>query len=167
MSCSDDDEKPRKRRRTNSSSSSPVLLKEVPKAVTPVTKTITVPVSGSPKMSSIMQSIANSLPPHMSPVKITFTKPSTQTTNTTTQKVGWGLYVGEAPFRSVVYGLGMWKLDQDVLVDVRMTCGILMRGSGSSWFSNCKLTCKLFRTQPPTHLLVLITDFPALVFLAG
>ncbi|XP_039412869.1 BRCA2-interacting transcriptional repressor EMSY isoform X5 [Corvus cornix cornix] len=44
VSCSDDDEKPRKRRRTNSSSSSPVLLKEVPKAVTPVTKTITVPV---------------------------------------------------------------------------------------------------------------------------
>ncbi|XP_040503460.1 BRCA2-interacting transcriptional repressor EMSY isoform X5 [Gallus gallus] len=87
VGCSDDDEKPRKRRRTNSSSSSPVLLKEVPKAVTPVTKTITVPVSGSPKMSNIMQSIANSLPPHMSPVKITFTKPSTQTTNTTTQKV--------------------------------------------------------------------------------
>uniref|UniRef100_A0A8C4TUE2 BRCA2-interacting transcriptional repressor EMSY n=1 Tax=Falco tinnunculus TaxID=100819 RepID=A0A8C4TUE2_FALTI len=87
VTCSDDDEKPRKRRRTNSSSSSPVLLKEVPKAVTPVTKTITVPVSGSPKMSNIMQSIANSLPPHMSPVKITFTKPSTQTTNTTTQKV--------------------------------------------------------------------------------
>ncbi|XP_053860248.1 BRCA2-interacting transcriptional repressor EMSY isoform X3 [Vidua macroura] len=87
VSCSDDDEKPRKRRRTNSSSSSPVLLKEVPKTVTPVTKTITVPVSGSPKMSNIMQSIANSLPPHMSPVKITFTKPSTQTTNTTTQKV--------------------------------------------------------------------------------
>uniref|UniRef100_A0A8C9L994 EMSY transcriptional repressor, BRCA2 interacting n=1 Tax=Pavo cristatus TaxID=9049 RepID=A0A8C9L994_PAVCR len=90
VSCSDDDEKPRKRRRTNSSSSSPVLLKEVPKAVTPVTKTITVPVSGSPKMSNIMQSIANSLPPHMSPVKITFTKPSTQTTNTTTQKVCGG-----------------------------------------------------------------------------
>ncbi|KAL9867905.1 BRCA2-interacting transcriptional repressor EMSY isoform 5-T5 [Geothlypis trichas] len=44
VSCSDDDEKPRKRRRTNSSSSSPVLLKEVPKTVTPVTKTITVPV---------------------------------------------------------------------------------------------------------------------------
>ncbi|XP_062983300.1 BRCA2-interacting transcriptional repressor EMSY isoform X6 [Elgaria multicarinata webbii] len=87
VSCSDDDEKPRKRRRTNSSSSSPVLLKEVPKAAAPVTKTITVPVSGSPKMSSIMQSIANSLPPHMSPVKITFTKPSTQTTNTATQKV--------------------------------------------------------------------------------
>uniref|UniRef100_A0A8C6I749 BRCA2-interacting transcriptional repressor EMSY n=1 Tax=Mus spicilegus TaxID=10103 RepID=A0A8C6I749_MUSSI len=87
ISCSDEDEKPRKRRRTNSSSSSPVVLKEVPKAVVPVSKTITVPVSGSPKMSNIMQSIANSLPPHMSPVKITFTKPSTQTTNTTTQKV--------------------------------------------------------------------------------
>ncbi|XP_070605601.1 BRCA2-interacting transcriptional repressor EMSY isoform X5 [Erythrolamprus reginae] len=88
VSCSDEDEKPRKRRRTNSSSSSPVLLKEVPKATPPVTKTITVPVGGSPKMSSIMQSIANSLPPHMSPVKITFTKPSsTQTTNTNTQKV--------------------------------------------------------------------------------
>ncbi|KAL0629673.1 BRCA2-interacting transcriptional repressor EMSY, partial [Plecturocebus cupreus] len=86
VSCSDEDEKPRKRRRTNSSSSSPVVLKEVPKAVVPVSKTITVPVSGSPKMSNIMQSIANSLPPHMSPVKITFTKPSTQTTNTTTQK---------------------------------------------------------------------------------
>uniref|UniRef100_A0A8C6R2R9 BRCA2-interacting transcriptional repressor EMSY n=1 Tax=Nannospalax galili TaxID=1026970 RepID=A0A8C6R2R9_NANGA len=86
VSCSDEDEKPRKRRRTNSSSSSPVVLKEVPKAV-PVSKTITVPVSGSPKMSNIMQSIASSLPPHMSPVKITFTKPSTQTTNTTTQKV--------------------------------------------------------------------------------
>uniref|UniRef100_A0A670ZM98 BRCA2-interacting transcriptional repressor EMSY n=1 Tax=Pseudonaja textilis TaxID=8673 RepID=A0A670ZM98_PSETE len=88
VSCSDEDEKPRKRRRTNSSSSSPVLLKEVPKTIPPVTKTITVPVGGSPKMSSIMQSIANSLPPHMSPVKITFTKPSsTQTTTTTTQKV--------------------------------------------------------------------------------
>ncbi|XP_028903933.1 BRCA2-interacting transcriptional repressor EMSY isoform X1 [Ornithorhynchus anatinus] len=87
VSCSDEDEKPRKRRRTNSSSSSPVVLKEVPKAVVPVSKTIAVPVSGSPKMSNIMQSIANSLPPHMSPVKITFTKPSTQTTNTTTQKV--------------------------------------------------------------------------------
>ncbi|XP_043928767.1 BRCA2-interacting transcriptional repressor EMSY [Protopterus annectens] len=87
VSCSDEDEKPRKRRRTNSSSSSPVVLKEVPRAVTPVSKTITVPVSGSPKMSNLMQSIANSLPPHMSPVKITFTKPTTQTTNTTTQKV--------------------------------------------------------------------------------
>lgn len=87
VSCSDEDEKPRKRRRTNSSGSSPVVLKEVPKAVVPVSKTITVPVSGSPKMSNIMQSIANSLPPHMSPVKITFTKPSTQTTNTSTQKV--------------------------------------------------------------------------------
>ncbi|XP_077099960.1 BRCA2-interacting transcriptional repressor EMSY isoform X2 [Siphateles boraxobius] len=87
VSCSDEDEKPRKRRRTNSSSSSPVLLKEGPKMATPLSKTITVPVSGSPKMSNLMQSIANSLPPHMSPVKITFTKPSTQTTNTTTQKV--------------------------------------------------------------------------------
>ncbi|XP_041278269.1 BRCA2-interacting transcriptional repressor EMSY isoform X7 [Onychostruthus taczanowskii] len=98
VSCSDDDEKPRKRRRTNSSSSSPVLLKEVPKAVTPVTKTITVPVSGSPKMSNIMQSIANSLPPHMSPVKITFTKPSTQTTNTTTQKNRYSTGSGSASF---------------------------------------------------------------------
>ncbi|XP_009303316.1 BRCA2-interacting transcriptional repressor EMSY isoform X5 [Danio rerio] len=89
VSCSDEDEKPRKRRRTSSSSSSPVLLKEVPKvAVTaPGPKTITLPVSGGPKISNLMQSIANSLPPHMSPVKITFTKPSTQTTNTTTQKV--------------------------------------------------------------------------------
>ncbi|KAJ8348621.1 hypothetical protein SKAU_G00272100 [Synaphobranchus kaupii] len=87
VSCSDEDEKPRKRRRTNSSSSSPVVLKEVPKVAPPISKTITVPVSGSPKMSNIMQSIANSLPPHMSPVKITFTKPTTQTTNTTTQKV--------------------------------------------------------------------------------
>ncbi|XP_078514648.1 BRCA2-interacting transcriptional repressor EMSY isoform X3 [Lissotriton helveticus] len=87
VSCSDEDEKPRKRRRTNSNESSPVVLKEVPKVVTPVSKTIAVPVTGSPKMSNIMQSIANSLPPHMSPVKITFTKPSTQTTNTSTQKV--------------------------------------------------------------------------------
>uniref|UniRef100_A0A8C9VXE7 BRCA2-interacting transcriptional repressor EMSY n=1 Tax=Scleropages formosus TaxID=113540 RepID=A0A8C9VXE7_SCLFO len=87
VSCSDEDERPRKRRRTNSSSSSPVVLKEVPKPVPAISKTITVPVSGSPKMSNIMQSIANSLPPHMSPVKITFTKPTTQTTNTTTQKV--------------------------------------------------------------------------------
>ncbi|XP_016417319.1 BRCA2-interacting transcriptional repressor EMSY-like [Sinocyclocheilus rhinocerous] len=87
VSCSDEDEKPRKRRRTNSSSSSPMLLKEVPKVATPIPKTITLPVSGSPKMSNLMQSIANSLPPHMSPVKITFTKPSTQTTNSTTQKV--------------------------------------------------------------------------------
>ncbi|XP_069615484.1 BRCA2-interacting transcriptional repressor EMSY isoform X2 [Ranitomeya imitator] len=86
VNCSDDDEKPRKRRRTNSSSSSPVVLKDVPKPATPVSKTITVPVTGSPKMS-IMQSIANSLPPHMSPVKITFSKPATQTTNTSTQKV--------------------------------------------------------------------------------
>ncbi|KAG8429960.1 hypothetical protein GDO86_018759, partial [Hymenochirus boettgeri] len=87
VNCSDDDEKPRKRRRTNSNSSSPIVLKEVPKPTTPVSKTITVPVTGSPKMSNIMQSIANSLPPHMSPVKITFTKPTTQTTNTSTQKV--------------------------------------------------------------------------------
>ncbi|CAH2225852.1 Hypothetical predicted protein [Pelobates cultripes] len=87
VNCSDDDEKPRKRRRTNSNSSSPVVLKDVPKMLTPVSKTITVPVTGSPKMSNIMQSIANSLPPHMSPVKITFTKPTTQTTNTSTQKV--------------------------------------------------------------------------------
>lgn len=64
-----------------------MLLKEVPKVATPISKTITVPVSGSPKMSNLMQSIANSLPPHMSPVKITFTKPCTQTTNSTTQKV--------------------------------------------------------------------------------
>ncbi|XP_053564674.1 BRCA2-interacting transcriptional repressor EMSY isoform X2 [Bombina bombina] len=87
VNCSDDDEKPRKRRRTDSTSSSPVVLKEVPKPSTPVSKTITMPVTGSPKMSNIMQSIANSLPPHMSPVKITFTKPTTQTTNTSTQKV--------------------------------------------------------------------------------
>ncbi|XP_060764928.1 BRCA2-interacting transcriptional repressor EMSY [Neoarius graeffei] len=87
VSCSDEDEKPRKRRRTNSSGSSPVLLKEVPKVTPTTSKSITVPVSSSPKMSNLMQSIANSLPPHMSPVKITFTKPSTQATNTTTQKV--------------------------------------------------------------------------------
>ncbi|XP_029924660.1 BRCA2-interacting transcriptional repressor EMSY isoform X2 [Myripristis murdjan] len=87
VSCSDEDEKPRKRRRTNSSSSSPVVLKEVAKVTPPVSKNITVPVSGSPKMSNIMQSIANSLPPHLSPVKITFTKPTIQTTSTTTQKV--------------------------------------------------------------------------------
>lgn len=87
VSCSDEDEKPRKRRRTNSSSSSPVMLKEVAKVSPPVSKNITVPVSGSPKMGNIMQSIANSLPPHLSPVKITFTKPTMQTTNTTTQKV--------------------------------------------------------------------------------
>ncbi|XP_030603048.1 BRCA2-interacting transcriptional repressor EMSY [Archocentrus centrarchus] len=87
VSCSDEDEKPRKRRRTNSSSSSPVMLKEVTKVTPPVSKNITVPVSSSPKMSSIMQSIANSLPPHLSPVKITFTKPTIQTTSTTTQKV--------------------------------------------------------------------------------
>uniref|UniRef100_A0A8C6VXX0 BRCA2-interacting transcriptional repressor EMSY n=1 Tax=Nothobranchius furzeri TaxID=105023 RepID=A0A8C6VXX0_NOTFU len=87
VSCSDDDEKPRKRRRTNSSSSTPVMLKEVSKVSPPVSKNITVPVSGSPKMSNIMQSIANSLPPHLSPVKITFTKPTIQTTSATTQKV--------------------------------------------------------------------------------
>uniref|UniRef100_A0A3P9I318 BRCA2-interacting transcriptional repressor EMSY n=1 Tax=Oryzias latipes TaxID=8090 RepID=A0A3P9I318_ORYLA len=87
VSCSDEDEKPSKRRRTNSSSSSPVMLKEVSKVSPMMTKNITVPVSGSPKMSNIMQSIANSLPPHLSPVKITFTKPAIQTTSTTTQKV--------------------------------------------------------------------------------
>uniref|UniRef100_H2MJX0 BRCA2-interacting transcriptional repressor EMSY n=1 Tax=Oryzias latipes TaxID=8090 RepID=H2MJX0_ORYLA len=87
VSCSDEDEKPSKRRRTNSSSSSPVMLKEVSKVSPLMTKNITVPVSGSPKMSNIMQSIANSLPPHLSPVKITFTKPAIQTTSTTTQKV--------------------------------------------------------------------------------
>ncbi|KAM9729107.1 BRCA2-interacting transcriptional repressor EMSY isoform 1-T1 [Menidia menidia] len=87
VSCSDEDEKPRKRRRTNSSSSSPVMLKEVAKVSPPMSKSITVPVSSSPKMSNIMQSIANSLPPHLSPVKITFTKPTIQTTSTTTQKV--------------------------------------------------------------------------------
>lgn len=63
------------------------MLKEVTKVSPQVSKNITVPVTGSPKMSNIMQSIANSLPPHLSPVKITFTKPATQTTNATTQKV--------------------------------------------------------------------------------
>lgn len=92
VSCSDEDEKPRKRRRTSSSSSSPVMLKEVTKVTPSVSKNITVPVS-SPKMSNIMQSIANSLPPHLSPVKITFTKPAIQTTNATTQKVRELLYV--------------------------------------------------------------------------
>uniref|UniRef100_A0A3Q2YXK0 BRCA2-interacting transcriptional repressor EMSY n=1 Tax=Hippocampus comes TaxID=109280 RepID=A0A3Q2YXK0_HIPCM len=89
VSCSDEDEKPRKRRRTNSSSSSPVLLKEVAKVSSPVAKHVAAApvVSGSPKMSNIMQSIANSLPPHLSPVKITFTKPTIQTTSSTTQKV--------------------------------------------------------------------------------
>ncbi|XP_078078672.1 BRCA2-interacting transcriptional repressor EMSY isoform X9 [Mustelus asterias] len=87
VSCADEDDKPRKRRRTNSSSSSPVVLKEVPKSITPVAKSIAVPVGSSPKVSNIMQSIANSIPSHMSPVKITFTKPTTQTTNTATQKV--------------------------------------------------------------------------------
>ncbi|XP_069748216.1 BRCA2-interacting transcriptional repressor EMSY isoform X7 [Narcine bancroftii] len=87
VSCADEDDKPRKRRRTNSSSCCPVVLKEVPKSATPVAKSIAVPVGSSPKVSNIMQSIANSIPSHMSPVKITFTKPTTQTTNTTTQKV--------------------------------------------------------------------------------
>ncbi|XP_067084670.1 BRCA2-interacting transcriptional repressor EMSY [Osmerus mordax] len=95
VSCSDEEEKPRKRRRTNSSSSTPVVLKETARVTPPLSKTISVPVSGAPKISNIMQSIASSLPPHMSPVKITFTKPTTQTftkpttqtTNTTTQKV--------------------------------------------------------------------------------
>ncbi|CAG00897.1 unnamed protein product [Tetraodon nigroviridis] len=87
VSCSDEDEKPRKRRRTNSSSSSPVMLKEVTKVSPQVSKNITVPINSSPKMSNIMQSIANSLPPHLSPVKITFTKPTIQTTSTATQKV--------------------------------------------------------------------------------
>ncbi|XP_077449175.1 BRCA2-interacting transcriptional repressor EMSY [Stigmatopora argus] len=89
VSCSDEDEKPRKRRRTNSSGSSPVLLKEVVKASPPVVKHMAVApvVSANPKMSNIMQSIANSLPPHLSPVKITFTKPTIQTTSTATQKV--------------------------------------------------------------------------------
>ncbi|XP_068186715.1 BRCA2-interacting transcriptional repressor EMSY [Antennarius striatus] len=87
VSCSDEDEKPRKRRRTNSSGSSPVLLKEVTKASPVATKSLAPPAGGSPKMSNIMQSIANSLPPHLSPVKITFTKPTIQNTSTTTQKV--------------------------------------------------------------------------------
>lgn len=63
------------------------MLKEVSKVSPSVSKNITVPVSGSPKMSNIMQSIANSLPPHLSPVKITFTKPAIQTTSAATQKV--------------------------------------------------------------------------------
>ncbi|XP_055493508.1 BRCA2-interacting transcriptional repressor EMSY isoform X4 [Leucoraja erinacea] len=87
VSCADEDDKPRKRRRTNSSSSSPVVLKEIPRSAMPVAKSIAVPVGSSPKVSNIMQSIANSIPSHMSPVKITFTKPTTQTTNTATQKV--------------------------------------------------------------------------------
>lgn len=119
VSCSDEDEKPRKRRRTNSSSSSPVVLKEVPKAVVPVSKTITVPVSGSPKMSNIMQSIANSLPPHMSPVKITFTKPPTQTTNTTTQKVG-----GRGSISHSVFVMAWCRVDSFVLtVDLVLRWG--------------------------------------------
>ncbi|XP_068600585.1 BRCA2-interacting transcriptional repressor EMSY [Brachionichthys hirsutus] len=87
VSCSDEDEKPRKRRRTNSSSASPVLLKEVTKVSPQLSKSIAMATGGSPKMSNIMQSIANSLPPHLSPVKITFTKPSVQNASATTQKV--------------------------------------------------------------------------------
>ncbi|XP_051902423.1 BRCA2-interacting transcriptional repressor EMSY-like [Hippocampus zosterae] len=89
VSCSDEDEKPRKRRRTNSSGSSPVLLKEAAKVSSPAAKHVAAApvVSGSPKMSNLMQSIANSLPPHLSPVKITFTKPTIQTTSSSTQKV--------------------------------------------------------------------------------
>uniref|UniRef100_A0A4W3GQE9 EMSY transcriptional repressor, BRCA2 interacting n=1 Tax=Callorhinchus milii TaxID=7868 RepID=A0A4W3GQE9_CALMI len=87
VSCADEDDKPRKRRRTNSSSSSPVVLKEVTKALVPACKSPAVPLGASPKVSNIMQSLANSIPSHMSPVKITFTKPTTQTTNTNTQKV--------------------------------------------------------------------------------
>lgn len=63
------------------------MLKEVTKVSPQVSKNITVPINSSPKMSNIMQSIANSLPPHLSPVKITFTKPTIQTTSTATQKV--------------------------------------------------------------------------------
>ncbi|TNN47687.1 BRCA2-interacting transcriptional repressor EMSY [Liparis tanakae] len=106
VSCSDEDEKPRKRRRTNSSSSSPVMLKEVSKATPPVSKSITVPVS-SPKMSNIMQSIANSLPPHLSPVKITFTKPTIQSANTTTQKlVSSSMLTATAQKQTVVFPAG-------------------------------------------------------------
>lgn len=63
------------------------MLKEITKVSPQVSKNITVPINSSPKMSNIMQSIANSLPPHLSPVKITFTKPTIQTTSTATQKV--------------------------------------------------------------------------------
>ncbi|CAL8305158.1 unnamed protein product [Gadus morhua 'NCC'] len=95
VSCSDEDEKPRKRRRTNSSGSSPVVLKEVAKATAPSVSKGVLPMASpmvglsasSPKMSNIMQSIANSLPPHLSPVKITFAKPTIQSTSSTTQKV--------------------------------------------------------------------------------
>ncbi|CAL8364536.1 unnamed protein product [Lota lota] len=96
VSCSDEDEKPRKRRRTNSSGSSPVVLKEVAKVTAPsISKGVGLPMASSmvglsassPKMSNIMQSIANSLPPHLSPVKITFAKPTIQSTSSTTQKV--------------------------------------------------------------------------------
>ncbi|KAG7279240.1 hypothetical protein CRUP_010856 [Coryphaenoides rupestris] len=81
VSCSDEDEKPRKRRRTNSSSgATPVVLKEVAKVSAPsISKggvglpmaSPMVSVSGSsPKMSNIMQSIANfPAAGHLSPVK--------------------------------------------------------------------------------------------------
>ena len=105
VSCSDEDEKPRKRRRTNSSGSSPVVLKEVAKVTAPsVSKGVGLPMASpmvglsasSPKMSNIMQSIANSLPPHLSPVKITFAKPTIQSTSSTTQKVRRPLVAGRA-----------------------------------------------------------------------
>ncbi|EPY89501.1 hypothetical protein CB1_000103025 [Camelus ferus] len=60
VSCSDEDEKPRKRRRTNSSSSSPVVLKEVPKAVVPVSKTITVPTTNTTTQKSSLVSSSSS-----------------------------------------------------------------------------------------------------------
>lgn len=80
-----------------------MMLKEVTKVSPQVSKNITVPVSGSPKMSNIMQSIANSLPPHLSPVKITFTKPALQNTNATTQKVNGEIH--QCPRRSPVSSL--------------------------------------------------------------
>lgn len=154
VSCSDEDEKPRKRRRTNSSSSSPVVLKEVPKAVVPVSKTITVPVSGSPKMSNIMQSIANSLPPHMSPVKITFTKPSTQTTNTTTQKV---IIVTTSPSSTFVpnilskshnYAAVTKLVPTSVIASTTQKPPVVITASQSSLVSSCSSGSSSSTTSP-------------------
>ncbi|XP_078078682.1 BRCA2-interacting transcriptional repressor EMSY isoform X16 [Mustelus asterias] len=65
VSCADEDDKPRKRRRTNSSSSSPVVLKEVPKSITPVAKSIAVPVGSSPKVIIVTTSPSSTFVPNI------------------------------------------------------------------------------------------------------
>ncbi|CAN0170645.1 unnamed protein product [Lampetra planeri] len=110
VSCSEDDEKPRKRRRTDSSSSPSLALSDgtlrlatspspqpppaplpppqpPPPSPATATATLTSPTAQQQQQQHMLKQQQQQHTHHMSPVKITFTRPVTPTTASSTQKV--------------------------------------------------------------------------------